>query len=83
MDAIVIKYIPAGSQCALIRVQCPYCEETNRRGRPLGRPGTHTHGGGMEGSPAGYLGHRSAHCRNAAGRGYFITDPQGLVPTTR
>lgn len=53
----------------LLKITCPFCGKT------------HTHGGGDGETPAGYYGHRVAHCHGYASHpGYVLTDEHGGQP---
>ena len=82
--APVVRFIPATRRDpARFVIACPWCRCLDRWRRPTTTPAEHTHGaGGLGEDPRRYLGDRASHCLVKRGNGgYYLTDPDNLVPT--
>lgn len=77
MDATIIKATPNSSYpgAVIVTVHCPQCGKKHTHGVPE-----------QDGGEAGHWGHRVAHCVIRADndfRGYYLSDPDGLVEKAR
>lgn len=79
----VIRYVAStkAQPTALFIVACNKCKKRDGRRRLTDQPAEHVHGaGGPDADHREMLGHRVPHCSDPMGGGYWIVDPDGLVP---